>query len=360
MALDVGTLVVTRLCNVRYLTNHAGSAGIAVLTGEGLHLLVDLRYSEAVRQLQDSPGACPDLSLHVVEGSGSYDESLAACLAETTAGRIGFEANEVSVSRHGRWSRMLGALDRPVTLVSTEDVVERLRMVKDAWEIDALREAATRLAPVAEAAFQAAQAGICERQVAAAIDAALSGVGFERPSFDTIVASGPNSALPHHHPGDRRLETGDLVVLDFGGVLSGYCSDLTRTVAIGGLTRERAELYNAVREAQVAALAVVRPGVEAWQVDAAARDVLTRHGLGEAFGHGTGHGLGLTVHEEPRVSRRRDGVAPEVLEAGMVFTVEPGAYVPGLGGVRIEDDVLVTDEGCELLTSVPRVLQTLG
>ena len=155
------------------------------------------------------------------------------------------------------------------------------------------------------------------------------------------------------------LEDGDLVVLDFGGVLGGYCSDLTRTVAIGSLAADRRRLYDAVRDAQAAALAAIRPGVAASDVDEAARNVLTGQGLGDAFGHGTGHGLGLEVHEEPRISRRREGVAPAVLEPGMVFTVEPGAYVPGTGGVRIEDDVLVTGTGCEILTSVPRELLTL-
>ena len=188
------------------------------------------------------------------------------------------------------------------------------------------------------------------------IDAAIRAAGFERPAFETIVASGPNSARPHARPGDRTLEAGDGVVLDFGGVYDGYCVDLTRTVHLGVPAPALRRIAAAVREAHSAALAAVRPGVRPSQIDAAARDVLVRHGLGDAFGHGTGHGLGLEVHEEPRIGKpgTLPGAHPETpVESGMVFTIEPGAYVEGLGGVRIEDDVLVVDGGCEILTDVP-------
>ncbi len=174
--------------------------------------------------------------------------------------------------------------------------------------------------------------------------------GFTRPAFETIVASGPHSAFPHARPTDRRVAAGEPTVLDFGGVYDGYCVDLTRTVQLGAISQPQERLYAAVREAQQAAIEAVRPGVAASSIDAAAREVLERHGLGEAFGHGTGHGLGLEVHEEPRIARLSPRLPDQVLEPGMVFTIEPGAYVPGLGGVRIEDDVLVTDHGCEVLT----------
>ena len=189
--------------------------------------------------------------------------------------------------------------------------------------------------------------------------AALRTAGYERPAFDTIVASGPNSALPHYRAGGRRLAPGDLVVLDFGGVLDGYCCDLTRTVAVGDPGPELRRIYAAVLEAQQAAIDIVRPGITTTEVDAAARTVLEKHRLGPAFGHGTGHGLGLEVHEEPRLTRPRPDVPAVPLRPGMVFTIEPGAYVAGLGGVRIEDDVLVTEAGHEVLTSVPRQLLTV-
>jgi Xaa-Pro aminopeptidase len=216
--------------------------------------------------------------------------------------------------------------------------------------------AALRLTRVVDAAVHAARAGRSEQEVAGAIEAALRAAKYDRLAFETIVASGPNSALPHHRPGGRRLADGDLVVLDFGGVLDGYCCDLTRTVSIGAPSLQARQTYDAVAEAQSAAIAAVRPGADTAAVDAAARSVLEERGLGAAFGHGTGHGLGLDVHEEPRVARPRADAPPVALEPGMVFTVEPGAYLPGWGGVRIEDDVLVTDTGCEVLTSAPREL----
>jgi Xaa-Pro aminopeptidase len=196
--------------------------------------------------------------------------------------------------------------------------------------------------------------------VAGVIEAALRRAGYERPAFDSIVASGPNAALPHHRAGERKLAEGDLVVLDFGGVLDGYCSDLTRTVSVGTPSSDALRVHAAVLAAQRAAIDAVRPGVLASLVDAAARQVLDAKGLGEAFGHGTGHGLGLDVHEDPRVARATADNPSAPLEAGMVLTVEPGAYLPGWGGVRIEDDVLVTPTGCETLTSVPRELRSCG
>jgi len=355
--LSLDALVVTAASNIRYLTNHAGTAGVLVLTREAAHLLVDFRYRESVRALQESPAACPGLKVWDVPAS--YDEALLGCLADIGASVVGFEAADVTVKRHEYWRSAVEARRLDVGLRSTERVVEEARLIKDASEIATLREAAARLTPVAQAVFADVAAGRQERHVAGVLEAALRGAGFERPAFDTIVASGPNSALPHYRAGDRRLAAGDLVVLDFGGVLDGYCSDLTRTVAIGPPSPEARRLHAAVHAAQQAAIAAVRPGVENTAVDAVARAVLTEHGLGEAFGHGTGHGLGLDVHEEPRITWPRPDVPAVRLEPGMVFTVEPGAYLPGFGGVRIEDDVLVTETGCEVLTRVPRELLTL-
>jgi Xaa-Pro aminopeptidase len=191
--------------------------------------------------------------------------------------------------------------------------------------------------------------------VAADIETLLREAGFEGPAFPTIVASGPNGALPHARPTRRQLSRNEGVVLDFGGVYDGYCVDLTRTVQLEPTTVEFGRLFDAVKEAQAAAIAAVKPGIRASAIDGAARDVLTRLGLADAFVHGTGHGLGLEVHEEPRISRAGSAQPDEVLRAGMVFTIEPGAYVAGLGGVRIEDDVLVTEAGCAVLTDVPIV-----
>ena len=348
-------LIVTTPANIRYLANHIGTAGTLLISRTDIQLLVDFRYKEAVRARQDSPAACPGLRIYDVPDS--YDEALVSATMASPARVIGIEAGHMTVARYEWFLRICQSRGAGVTLRSTERFIERFRAVKDAAEVSVLREAAQRLTAVAGTAIESVRGGVTEREVAAAIETALRRAGYERPAFDTIVASGPNSALPHYRAGDRVLHAGDLVVLDFGGVLDGYCSDLTRTVAVGNPSPEARRLHDAVREAQAAAIDVVKPGVTTADVDGAARQVLVGHGLGEAFGHGTGHGLGLDVHEDPRVSKPRSDVPPERLEPGMVFTVEPGAYVPGFGGVRIEDDVLVTETGCEVLTSVPRDLR---
>ena len=352
-AAGVDALVVTHLPNLQYLAGFSGSAGAAIVTPRACLLVVDFRYVTAATALADTL----DGLVRVETADRSYDEAIVELLRRDGAARVGIEAAYLSVSRFNAISTALaarsplpvGPADTPV-LVPTERVVERARIIKDVLEIAALREAGRRLGRIAETVQAFVQPGRTERAVAADIDAAIREAGFSKPAFETIVASGPNSALPHARPTDRRIEAGDPAVLDFGGVYDGYCVDLTRTVQLGAPGEALARLYGAVAEAQQAAIQAVRPGVTASDVDAAARRVLERHGLGDAFGHGTGHGLGLEVHEEPRVARPAPRVVDAVIEPGMVFTVEPGAYVPGVGGVRIEDDVLVTESGCEVLT----------
>jgi Xaa-Pro aminopeptidase len=353
-SLGLDALVVTHAPNVLYLTNHAASAGLLVLTADDVHLVADFRYVEAIARRQSSPHACPGLVVHKVPAS--YDEALIGLLADLGVSRVGIEAAHLSVARFEWLRRTADDRKLPIMFVQTERVLERGRVVKDEWELAALRESASRLHAVADAAFREVRVGTLERHVAGAIEQALRAAGFDRIAFDTIVASGPHAALPHHRAGDRRLQPGDVVVLDFGGVLDGYCCDLTRTVAVGAVGPDATRIYQAVRDAQAAAIQAVRPGILASDVDAAARAVLDARGLGQTFGHGTGHGLGLEVHEEPRVSRPQPDLPAAVLEPGMVFTIEPGAYLPGWGGVRIEDDVVVTENGCEVLTSVTRDL----
>ena len=358
-ALGLEALVVTNPTNIRYLSNHAGSAGTLVLTADAVHLLVDFRYRESVRQTQSSEAACPDLRVWQVPAS--YDEALIEMLADAGMPRtVGIEAAHLTVSRKEWLERKAASRGMAMIWKSTERIVEEARLVKSPAEISALRAAAARLSAVSEAAFAAVRPGVAEREVAGVIEAAIREAGYERLAFDTIVASGPNAALPHYRAGQRVLSPGDLVVLDFGGVLDGYCCDLTRTVSVGPSTPDARRLHAAVREAQSAAIEAVRPGVPASSVDASARGVLESRGLGEAFGHGTGHGLGLDIHEEPRIGPLRPDAPSVQLERGMVFTIEPGAYLPGMGGVRIEDDVLVTGDGCEVLTSVTRDLLELG
>jgi Xaa-Pro aminopeptidase len=286
---------------------------------------------------------------------GSYDATLALLLGASGWGRIGFEASHLTVGRFDWLKATLATHASPAPeLVGTDRVVERARVRKDAYEIETLREAARRLSQVAAAVVTSVQRGQAERDVALAIDCRIRQAGFERSAFETIVASGPNAALPHARPGGRTITEGDLVVLDFGGVHDSYCVDLTRTVSVGPASTRAREVHAAVREARDRAIAAVAPGRSRFDIDAAARETLTAHGLGEAFGHGTGHGLGVEVHEDPRITRRRPDVDTEDEEVapGMIFTIEPGAYLPGWGGVRIEDDVLVTDDGVEVLTDV--------
>jgi Xaa-Pro aminopeptidase len=344
-------LIVTSLPNILYLTNFSGSSAIVVISPDRLLLLTDFRYLTAVKSLQ---GDLPELELVTVDGS--YDVTLVQQVASLPVERVGIEAAHLTVARHA-WLKASIAQSTAGShpeLASTEGLVERARLRKDAYEIATLREAARRLSAVAREILGEVRAGRTEQEVALAIDWRIRRGGFSRTAFETIVASGPNGALPHAHPGERILGEGELVVLDFGGVYASYCVDLTRTVSIGKPTTRARDVYHAVLDAHDQAIAAVRPGVSRLDIDAAARNTLGRYGLAEAFGHGTGHGLGLEVHEDPRITRRRPDIdsREEAVAPGMVFTIEPGAYLPGWGGVRIEDDVLVTDGGVEVLTDV--------
>ena len=359
----LGGLVVTHLPNIAYLTGFWASAGSLVVKPNGCVLITDGRYRTMASELVASGRGLADTSLRVVERS--HEETLARTLAEAGDVRLGFEAAHLSVRTHQHLQQALAEGAGPrggvPTLVATFRLVEQVRAVKDDLEIDTLRDAARLLSSLEGQVRALVCAGREERQVAAEIDAVVRRAGFERPAFDTIVASGPNSALPHARPGARCLSVGDIVLLDFGGVHDGYCVDLSRVATIGPPGPDARRLHAAVIEAQRAAISVIRPGVWASDVDGAARRVLAACGLGDAFSHGTGHGLGLEIHEEPRVGKRDPdrtrGVAAGAdgpLAPGMIFTVEPGAYAPGVGGVRIEDDVLVTADGCEVLTGMSR------
>ncbi|MQA28581.1 MAG: M24 family metallopeptidase [Luteitalea sp.] len=356
---SLDALVVTSLPNITYLTNFSGSSAAVVMTEDRILFFTDSRYHTTVTERQAGPCACPGFELVVVEGS--YDATVTAHLARLGARQIGFEAAHLTVSRHEWIASTLTAQSPGSKLVATEGVVEVGRVVKDAYEVGVLREAAQRLSDVATAAFADVRTGLTEREVAGSIDRRIREAGFERPAFETIVASGPNSALPHARPTERKLTEGDLVVLDFGGVYDSYCVDLTRTVAVGRASARSREVHAAVLSAHDAAVAAVVPGQSRFAIDAAARARLEAAGMADAFGHGTGHGLGIEIHEDPRIVKRRPDVDTrgEQVALGMVFTIEPGAYFPGWGGVRIEDDVLVTKGGVETLTRVTTELLEL-
>ena len=351
-ARSIDALLVTSLPNVTYLTNFAGSSAIVLLTSDRVHFLTDFRYVTELADTRGTPHECPALELTTV--TGDYDVAVAELLAAQGASRVGFEAGHLTVARHEWLTGALRKRGSGVEFVAGDGLVEGLRARKDDYEIDVLREAARRLSRVADRILAQVGRGQTETAVASTIDSYIRDAGFARTAFETIVASGAHSALPHARPDVRTLSEGDLVVLDFGGVWDSYCVDLTRTVAVGRASSRAREVHGAVCRAHAAAIAAVAPGRSRFDIDAAARQVLSDAGLGEAFGHGTGHGLGLEVHENPRVAKRRPDLDPptDPVVSGMVFTIEPGAYLAGWGGVRIEDDVLVTDAGVEVLTDV--------
>ena len=348
-AASLDALVVTALPNIAYLTGLFASTAALVASADRLALIVDGRYVAAAKARAQELG---DLDIVRVPTSGSHDECIAAEVAAFTNGRVGFESAHMTVKQHQSLGARLAAAGAKIDMAPIDGVVEARRSVKDDWELATLREAGGKLSDAAKCIIPKALAGQSEREVASGIDAELRRVGFDKPAFDTIVAAGPNSAVPHHRAGERRLAAGDLVILDFGGMLRGYAVDMTRTIVAGGAGPRERRLVEQVAEAQQAAFDAVTEGRAATDVDRAAREVLDRHGLGEAFSHGTGHGLGLEVHERPRLAKHRPELPIEPLQAGMVFTLEPGAYLDGWGGVRIEDDVVVTVRGAEWLTDV--------
>lgn len=352
-AASLDALLVTSLPNIAYLTGLFASSAVVLVTPDEVRLFVDGRYQEPANARST---AVPGIAVTLVAAAFTFEDSAADAILDSGWGRVGVEGSHLTVRQHHHLQARLAKGGWIGTLQPTDGMVENLRTVKDAWETARLRDAGMRLSDAAKCIIPKALAGMRERDVAAIIEAELRRVGFDKPAFDTIVASGPNSAIPHYRSGDRRLAAGDLVVLDFGGMLDGYAVDLSRTIVVGPASDRQRVVLAAVAGAQQAAFEAIRIGRPATDVDGAARQVLEQAGFGEAFSHGTGHGLGLEVHERPRVTRLRPSLPVEPLEAGMVFTLEPGAYFPGWGGVRIEDDVVVTMAGAEWLTDVPRLM----
>ena len=344
-------LLVTSLSNVAYLSGLFASAAAIVITRDRFTIITDGRYLGIAKSVvEDMTG----VDLVITPASIPFDHALAEALCSIGHGRAGFEAMHFTVKRFRDLEARLAKMAPGVSLESTEGVVERLRIVKDEWELEVFSEAGRRLSDAAKCIIPKALAGMKERDVAAVIEAEMRRVGFDKPAFDTIVASGPNSAVPHYRAGDRVLTAGDLVVLDFGGMLRGYAVDLTRTITVGPASARHRRLLDDIAAAQDAGFAAARLGVPATEIDRATRESMNMAGLGEFFGHGTGHGLGLEVHERPRIAQFRAELPGEPLQPGMVFTIEPGAYFPEWGGARIEDDAALTASGAQWLTDVPR------
>ncbi|HEU4698136.1 MAG TPA: Xaa-Pro peptidase family protein [Gemmatimonadales bacterium] len=331
----VDALLVTHLPNVRYLTGFSGSAGLLLVGPAATTLVTDFRYAAQAPQEVGNAAAV------AIDATSTWDRLQRLVAAEPIA-RLGIEAHALTVRDAERVSAATRAAVAP-----TGELVERLRAAKDPREIAAIRAAATLAQEALAEVLPTVRVGQSELEIGAALEAALRRRGSEWHPFQTIVASGPRSALPHARTSARELARGDWLLLDFGAQVDGYCADLTRTVVVGARADERQlATYEAVRDAQRRALTQVRAGMAGREADALARDLLAARGLGEAFGHSLGHGLGLEVHEAPRLSQTADQPLP--LHA--VVTIEPGVYFPGWGGVRLEDDVHLGPNGPELLS----------
>lgn len=341
---NLDAFIVASWPNRPYLSGFTGSHGTLVITAGESILLTDSRYREQ---------AAAQAAHFQIEDEGLDGlAALAALMDRLRPLRTGFESRAVTVASLKQWEERLGGL---TTLVPVENLVEELRLVKDEEEVRLLRQAAELADRGFEHLLEIIRPGRTEREISLELEFFLRRQGAEKAGFDFIVASGPRGSLPHGVASDRPIGRGELVTIDFGCFYGGYTSDITRTVAVGAPAGEWREIYEVVRQAQEAGVAAVRPGLTGGEVDAVAREVIAQAGFAERFGHGLGHGVGREIHEGPRL--RRNGT--DVLRPGMVVTVEPGVYLPGQGGVRIEDMVLVTETGGERLTHARRDLVVL-
>jgi Xaa-Pro aminopeptidase len=337
---EIGALMLTAPINVGWATGFTGSTAAVVVTETASVFITDSRYAlQAERE-------CPGFTVH--RCGPVMLETITDRVRDLGIATLHFEANHVTVAQWEKWKEALS----PVQLVPASEVVETLRLVKDAEEIQRIRAAAAISDQAFEHILTLVRPGVEERDLALELEYFMRKHGSEREAFEIIVASGARSAMPHGRASEKRLEAGDFVTFDYGACRGGYFSDLTRTIVLGKASDRQREIYGTVAEAQEAALRAIRAGADGKAVDAAARDLITARGFGEQFGHGTGHGLGRAVHDGGSLSVRSE----TVLAPGMVMTVEPGIYVDGWGGVRIEDDVVVTEDGCEILTHAPKQL----
>lgn len=340
-AAGTGAVIVLKPENLAYLSGFEGSTGMLLITKNTAHLLVDFRYLEQAK--------AQAVNYTIVQIEQPLSETLRRLILELKLETIGFERDFVTFEQYEIW---VGKLGDAAEFIPLPDLTLKLRMLKTQEELDCIRKAAE----IADTAFleilPLLKPGIQEREVAVELEYAMRKKGAQALAFEIIIAAGPRSSLPHGTATERKFQNGDLVIVDFGAVWKGYCSDCTRTVSIGSATPKQKEIYAVVQRAQEAALQILRPGVMAAEVDKAAREVISGSGYGDYFGHSLGHGVGRVVHEEPNLAARDQ----TVLEPGMVVTVEPGIYLPGWGGVRIEDLVVITDTGCEVLTHCPKGL----
>lgn len=341
-------LLVTHLANVRYLCGFTGSAGALLLTEEESVFFSDGRYKEQARAEVKSARTVIG-RMGPLDGAAAWMTEQRKKVGAAKAYRLGIESEHMTVASR---RRLAAGLPSGFRLREAPALVESARMMKDEDEIRLIRSAVEMGAGLFETALKTIKPGVRESEVAAEMEYAARSAGGEQMAFSTIVASGKRSALPHGRASEATIPRGAFVVCDFGVILAGYCSDRTRTAFVGRPTMEARRVYRAVLEAQLAGIDTVRPGVTASEVDDATRKILRRNGLASRFTHSTGHGVGLEIHESPRLAARQT----QVLRAGMVITIEPGVYFPGKWGVRIEDMVVVRKNGCEVLTPTSKEL----
>lgn len=339
----IEAMVISSPANCRYLSGFTGTTASLMIDANGAYIYTDFRYLAQART------QCPDFK--VVQIGGDYHQKLLYHLNQANISRVGFEAHHLT---YGAYQELTTAL-RGLQLVPVQGMLEKLRTIKDQEEIKLLEKAVA----IADEGWQQItrwfKTGVTEMDLALELEFAMRRLGAEGRAFDFIVASGVRGALPHGVASDKQITPGDLVTVDFGALYQGYHSDITRNFVVGAPTKKHQTIYNIVLEAQLTALEAVQPGIPASVVDLAARNVIERYGYAEFFGHGTGHGVGLAIHEEPKISFQIE----TILQPGMFLTVEPGIYLPEWGGVRIEDLVLVTESGCRILTQTPKDLISL-
>jgi Xaa-Pro aminopeptidase len=329
--------------NLRYLSGFTGSSGLLLVTPGKSILITDPRYT--IQASEES--TC---QVHIAKGP--LVDDMAGAIAKLRLKRVGYDPAIVSCDAY---ALLAGKLPSRTNLVAVRGWIEQLRTVKSPAEIARIRRSVETNSHAFEQAVARVRPGMKEQDLAADLEYRMRRLGAEKPSFETIVAAGVRSALPHAQPTAARFAHGELIVVDMGALQEGYCSDMTRMLFLGTPGAKVKRTYKAVLEAQLAGIDAVRPGARTASVDAAARKVLKGYGLDEAFIHSTGHGLGLEIHEPPRLGKRDKGR----LQAGMAITIEPGVYLEGFGGIRIEDTVLVTDGGCEILTPTAKELRVI-
>lgn len=342
LRLDAEIIILFGLSTIRYLTGFTGSSGVLVVSPVSCWFLTDSRYTT---QASEETAGC------AVTEYRSQIDGVAGLLKELNVGRVAFDAEHTTVALYNELTKALPE----VRFIAASKELANLRAVKDLDEIGILAASAAIASNSLLSILDRIKPGATEQEVALALEFAMKESGAEEKAFDFIVASGPRGALPHGKASIKTLAAGELVTIDFGAVYRGYYSDETVTLALGKPDARAQQIYAIVKEAHDRALAAVRPGMTFSALDALARDYIAEAGFGSYFGHGLGHGVGLEVHEPPTVSFRNS----DVVEEGMVFTIEPGIYIPEWGGVRIEDTVVVTADGCDVLTKVPKALQVL-